>query len=262
MNLTPTEELYSSLQAAFDHFNRELFDGCLPDVIFTMQRKQKCMGYLSPERWASSDNERLCHELAINPAFIGNSSLLSMLQTLGHEACHLWQYVDPGASPSRKGYHNKEWASKMESIGLMPSDTGKPGGKKTGQYMSDYPIPGGRFLEVCKTLIKDQSFRIPWFDRWAEPADGYELPQEIVEYLEAEDAQEEEEGSESNIVALLSTPLAKLLSGARDDVFLPTAAKAQPTRTKYQCGCQTNIWGKPGLLVRCEVCNERFSPIE
>lgn len=217
------------------------------------------MGYLSPERWASSDNEQLRHELAINPAFVGNSSLLSTLQVICHEQAHEWQLCF--GKPSRSGYHNKEWAQKMEEIGLMPSDTGRPGGKKTGQRMSDYPIPGGRFLKACRALIKNESFYIPWFDRWAEPADGYELPQEIVEYLEAEDAQEEE-GTESNIVALLSTPLAKLLSGARDDLFLPTAAKAPPTRTKYQCGCQTNIWGKPGLLVRCEVCNERFSPIE
>jgi len=37
----------------------------------------------------------------------------------------------------------------MESIGLMPSDTGEPGGKRTGQRMSDYPIEGGAFYLQC-----------------------------------------------------------------------------------------------------------------
>ena len=30
-------------------------------------------------------------------------------------------------------------------------------------------------------------------------------------------------------------------------------------RTKYVCGCKINIWGKPGLRIRCEVCNTRFA---
>jgi len=80
--MTPTEEFYLSLQSAFEHFNHSLFDGELPDVIFTMQRKQKCMGYLCLDRWASSDSGVYCPELAINPSYIGNASLLSTLQTL------------------------------------------------------------------------------------------------------------------------------------------------------------------------------------
>jgi hypothetical protein len=40
----------------------------------------------------------------------------------------------------------------MEEIGLMPSSTGAPGGKKTGQKMSDYIIPGGVFIEAFKRL--------------------------------------------------------------------------------------------------------------
>jgi hypothetical protein len=30
-------------------------------------------------------------------------------------------------------------------------------------------------------------------------------------------------------------------------------------RTKYVCGCKINIWGKPGLRIRCEACNTRFA---
>lgn len=256
---TPTAELYSSLQTAFDHFNRELFDGELPNVMFTMQRKQKCMGYFSPDRWASSSNDQYCHELAINPAFIGNSSLLSTLQLLCHECVHLWQHLKPESrKPGRGSYHTKQWANKMEAIGLMPSDTGKPGGRRTGQNMSDYPLKGGQFLESCKRLISSGSFNIPWFDRWADPLDGYEPSPEILEYLNKE-CSKDESGSDLKIVSLLSTPVAQLLSSASEEIFLPVAARSIPTKTKYRCpSCRANIWGKPGLLVRCEPCDDLF----
>ena len=53
----------------------------------------------------------------------------------------------------------------MESIGLMPSSTGEPGGKRTGDRMSDYPIPGGRFEKVAEILLAT-AFQIPWVDRY------------------------------------------------------------------------------------------------
>jgi hypothetical protein len=45
--------------------------------------------------------------------------------------------------PSRNGYHNKQWSRWMERIGLVPSATGAPGGKRTGQRMTHYIIRGG-----------------------------------------------------------------------------------------------------------------------
>lgn len=272
MKHTPTEELYLSLQTPFDHFNRELFDGELPSVIFTMQRKNKCMGFLSPERWASTSREEFRAELAINPTYVGKSSILSVFQTLAHEQVHLWQVIKPKErKASRSGYHNKVWARKMEEIGLMPSSTGKPGGAKTGQNMSDYPIEGGRFLEACRTLIKKEEFHIPWFDRRAEPTYGYQPTSEVLNYLNTDDKAEEEataqEGdrarnSDLDIAELLSAPVSSWIGAEEQEVFLH-AAKSNKTKTKYQCKtCKTNIWGKAGLKVRCETCNVRFSPIE
>src|SRR5262249_7332085 len=82
-----------------------------------------------------------------------------VISTLGHEMAHHWQHIF--GKPSRNGYHNRQWAAKMEEIGLMPSDTGEPGGKKTGQRMSDYIIPGGPFEALCAQLI-DRRLTIPW----------------------------------------------------------------------------------------------------
>ena len=43
------------------------------------------------------------------------------------------------------GYHNAEWASKMESVGLVPSTTGAPGGARVGQAVSHYVDGEGRW---------------------------------------------------------------------------------------------------------------------
>ncbi len=40
----------------------------------------------------------------------------------------------------------------MERVGLMPSDTGQPGGRKVGQSMTHYIITGGAFDRACDEL--------------------------------------------------------------------------------------------------------------
>ena len=75
---------------------------------------------------------------------------------------HLWQHHF--GSPSRRSYHNAEWAAAMLQIGLVPSNTGQPGGRITGQRMSHYVEPGGRFEGACRDLLA-QGFVIEWMDR-------------------------------------------------------------------------------------------------
>lgn len=82
-----------------------------------------------------------------------------ILSTLVHEQAHLWQCHF--GTPSRAGYHNREWANKMEALGLMPSDTGAAGGKRTGQRMTHYIILGGRFDTATRELL-DSGFKLNW----------------------------------------------------------------------------------------------------
>ena len=70
--------------------------------------------------------------------------------TLVHEMVHLWQEDYGNLFSSR--YHNRQWAQKMEEIGLMPSSTGLPDGKKTGNRMTHYIIHGGPFVEAFHRL--------------------------------------------------------------------------------------------------------------
>lgn len=158
--MKPTQETYSALQAAYEFFNTELFGGSLPECLITLQRKEKrVLGYFWGQRFEEIGGVHRTDEIAMNPQHFKRRSIMEVLSTLAHEMAHQWQ--EHCGNPSRKGYHNSEWAEKMESIGLMPSDTGQPGGKTTGQRMTHYIIPGGRFERACAALLSD-GFKLAW----------------------------------------------------------------------------------------------------
>jgi predicted SprT family Zn-dependent metalloprotease len=140
--ITPIE--YGGLQAAFDHFNAGLFNRTLQDVMIVYQRRAHSFGHFAPDRFAvRAEHHRTRHELSLNPDGFYGQTDQQICQTLVHEMAHLWQHMH--GKPSKGGYHNREWAAKMKSIGLYPSNTGKPGGKETGSQMMDYIIAGGPF---------------------------------------------------------------------------------------------------------------------
>ena len=154
-----TAEQYSNLDQAYDYFNRELFDSELPDCMITLHRKANTAGYYAHERFQARDGDALVAEIALNPdAFEGRSDEV-ILSTLVHEMAHCWQFFL--GNPSRRAYHNKEWAAKMEAVGLMPSSTGEPGGSRVGQKMTHYIISGGRFDVAVKALLKS-GFAVKW----------------------------------------------------------------------------------------------------
>ena len=89
----------------------------------------------------------------MNPDYFGGRSLADTLSTLVHEMVHVWQHYAP-VKKCRGGYHDRVWGAKMEEVGLMPSNTGLPGGKKNGQQMTHYIIRGGRFQKAVYDLLK------------------------------------------------------------------------------------------------------------
>ena len=64
---------------------------------------------------------------------------------------------------SRSAYHNREWAGEMLRLGLHPSNTGRPGGRMTGQQVSHFIMPGSRFDLAAQELLAT-GFVITWFD--------------------------------------------------------------------------------------------------
>ena len=233
----PTQQTYAELQRAYDFFNEQLFAGVLgqrlPPCVITLQREKATCGYFSQERFGNKAGE-LSHEIALNPSYFAACPLVETMATLVHEMYHLWQHEF--GSPGRGRYHNKQWADAMESMGLMPSDTGRPDGKRTGDQMADYPIDGGHFLRACAHLLT-QDFEISWYDRFP-PA---------------------------TVVPLDHTAVA--VAAGVPAVRVPqVAAGDQPAnrsnRRKYTCACLNNVWGKPGLKILCTNCSTLFVDAE
>jgi predicted SprT family Zn-dependent metalloprotease len=162
MPRTPTKLAYENFDAVYDYFNRQLFGSRLPPCLITVRPHRGAFGYFSGERFGSRDGKEIHDEIALNIKTFQQRSPLEILSTLVHEMVHLEQFHF--GAPSRNGYHNKQWAAWMERIGLMPSDSGGPGGKRTGQRMHHYVIANEPFA----VAVAKRKFAVPYFDRVAE----------------------------------------------------------------------------------------------
>ena len=226
---TPTEQQYNALNKAFQYFNEALFESQLPGCFLVFSRKRNAHGYMAASQWRRVDEEsHTTHEIALTRITLYREPI-KVFSTLVHEQAHLWQIVF--GSPSRGGYHNQEWADKMEEIGLMPSDTGEPGGKKTGQKMTHYIIPGGKYEKAFEAMPKD--FLLP-FTSW----EG-----DLMKNLLSTGGT----GNEPKTTGTTSPPPPS-----------PTARN----KTKYTCPkCNVNVWGRPNLDIVCGSCSEKFTAV-
>lgn len=172
-----TIRTYAQLSAAYDYFNREIFGGKLPHALITLAYHRGARGYFRSEPFTDrAEGDRHADEVALNPfTFVGRTDK-EILSTLVHEQAHLWQHHY--GTPPKRPVHNKEWATKMEEIGLMPSSTGEPGGKRTGRRVSHFIIEGGLFdvaYEGCEVAI-DWAGLLPTRDRKKRSKAKYECP--------------------------------------------------------------------------------------
>lgn len=156
---TPTIETYAGLDKAFNHFNERLFENRLPPVLFTLTRKRGAHGYFWAEQFKHREDGDSTHEIALNPNTM-DRTLEAVLSTLVHEMTHLEQ--EEFGTPGKKGHHNREWVQLMLRVGLIPSDTGEPGGKQTGRKMTHYIDPMGVFVDALQELT-DTGFDLPYF---------------------------------------------------------------------------------------------------
>jgi hypothetical protein len=154
-----TQVEYQAFQEAYDFFNVALFGGGLPQVLVTLQRRARSKGYFAPDRFDGRLATHAVHELALNPDhFVGRSDI-EILSTLVHEQVHVWQQTH--GTPPRRGYHNREWADHMKTVGLAPSSTGEPGGKETGQRVSHWIVPAGPYAQAFSQL-EATGFLLHW----------------------------------------------------------------------------------------------------
>ena len=153
-----TKTQFNLFDALFDYYNKELFEGKLNDCMINMSRQKGAAGFFAPENWKNNAKKKI-HEISLNPDHLDRFDVL-WHATLVHEMVHLWQ--QDNGKPSRANYHNWQWARKMEEIGLVPSNTGKPGGKKTGQGMTHYIADNGLFIEAFNRLSEKELKYAPY----------------------------------------------------------------------------------------------------
>jgi predicted SprT family Zn-dependent metalloprotease len=228
ISASPTEEQFSALNEAYKYFNQTLFNNQLPGCILNFSRKKNTHGFLAPSRWRRVGNtDHYIHEISLTPFTLYREPLL-VFSTLVHEMVHLWQWEF--ASPSRNGYHNKEWSLKMEEVGLIPSDTGKKGGKKTGQSMTHYIEEGGQYERLFNKMPKQ--FLLPFTS-----LEG-DLMKSLIEKKNGEGGKKSDELKKRD----------RLITSGRK-------------KTKYTCpSCKSNVWGKPKLKIVCGSCEVDFNP--
>jgi predicted SprT family Zn-dependent metalloprotease len=115
------------------------------------------LGSFSSKRYYSRNGEEIASELTLNPDNFINRTDEEILSTLVHEMCHVWQ-IDVEKEKSTK-YHDKSWGLVMESLGLIPSNTGKEGGKKTGIQMTQYIEEQGKFIYFAKEFLENNKLK-------------------------------------------------------------------------------------------------------
>ena len=226
---------YITLSDCYDRFNDRLFGGKLRGCVLTFEDRGQHFGYYRQGGFIGRDGGERRDEICLNPRhFLANTGDLELLQTLVHEQVHQWQ--TQFGKPSLRTYHNREWADKMLSVGLTPSDTGRPGGVQTGQKMADYATKGGAFLEIASGILAKSSL-ITWYK------EGVAIKR-AQEYAARPDG--ENDRTAPPIVAAMAAALPP--TGESESV-------RTPTKVGYQCQeCGIKVWGKPNLSLICGDC--------
>jgi hypothetical protein len=235
--LSPTTEAMLYWVSVYKIMNRCLFDGQLPNCMITLERRGRAFGYFRPNSFKNREGE-VAHQIAMNPECFEPYGDLEAFQTLAHEMCHLWRELfgprNKNGCTGTRGYHCGVWGGKMESIGLMPSNTGKPGGKKTGYQMMDYVIEAGKFDLLSRELL-EKGMHIEWRDaapQFSSPAQGEEIPE---------------------LEGMLLMPEGGVVSSQQKP------APKRNSRAKFVCPeCDLKAYAKPGARLVCGDCNIRM----
>jgi SprT-like family len=221
MALTP--RMYGEFQKAYDFFNQALFGGQLPNLVITLYNQPRSYGHYGSRFWShrspgGESNRR--GELNLNPATFPERTDEEICGTLAHEMVHVWQ--DENGTPGRCGYHNREWAEQMKSVGLAPYNVREPQ-RETGDGCSHKIVEGGPYQLAFRELA----------------ATGW-----YVEFQRCP------EGGEPKPPEPPPTP------GPEPVKPEPPPPRARGTRSKFTCpGCGLNAWAKHGARLGCVDCS-------
>jgi predicted SprT family Zn-dependent metalloprotease len=221
---------------AFEYFNKTLFSGSLPVCFITIREAPSSLGYYSEKRFSNGKTKK--DEIALNARYFNTRTIDETFSTLVHEMCHLWQFHF--GTPGRGRYHNKEWAAKMECLGLIPTSSGIIGeeNKKTGDHVTHAIDPKGLFRKACDEYLNGNKID-QWYDVFTEncfSVTRYNFDNEYKKKIQ------ETLGSTEQFVEQVKDP------------------EKKQTRVRYSCSCpkENHVWGRPGLRIKCLDCDEVF----
>lgn len=252
MTTTPTIETYPELQRAFNFFNEHLFDNKLSSPLFILESNVRFAGYFTKNKYQSADGKRTTHQIALNPAMFHETGIKDNLSTLVHEMCH--QYQSEHGEPSRRSYHDKQWAQYMEERGLIPSNTGLPGGKKTGQKMTHYIEEGGRFDQLADELIQS-GFNFAWHDPFTMRRYRLENERKKKSVMITRQNTAAPLAGSANPTTAVATPRQTPDTSPSETITTNPTPEEIPynssNRIKYICiTCSQQCWGKRGLKIK------------
>ena len=245
---SPTLDLYVTLERAYDHFNAELFGDGLTPCLISLRSSSRVYGYHHHRRFIAPDGAEV-DELGLHPGFFALRPVEEVLSTLVHEMAHHWQ--NHHGTPTRSTAHNREWAAKMDELGLVPSSSGLPGGKRTGRSVSHWIRPQGAFLVSCRRLL-ESGFRLPWLDRHAPGPVDCSVHRQAA--LKA-----------AGVDLPLSEPPGALLPAPADGLaaLVSPPPRRGADRVRFTCAaCKTTAWAKAQTPLRCGVCGEGLQAAE
>lgn len=270
---SPSLKFYQSLEQAFDFYNKELFEGKLNKVFFTVRsgenkdKKTQILGYYWQNIFAYQ--KKPISEIALNISTFGDCSTVEVLAVLVHEMTHQWraEVSSEPYDPNRLGGHDEIWGNKMQQMGLVPTNTGIPGGKRTGKQMMHYIADDGLFQQKTLELIK-AGFVIPIFDGYG-AASKYTIKiaptnNVLVEkWMEEAKTEDEKELIELSVNSMSENP--NIVRADIRDLHVPIRKPPKPKKVslKYHCpSCDKKISGPEDLYILCMDCDEVYTLVQ
>lgn len=221
--------------AGYSHFflNHKCWDGKLTNPAFTLARKPNSLGSFHPNRFERIDGQT-AHEICLNPEPLSKASDYFTLRVIAQQMA--WQAREEFGPPrNRKGsssYCDEVTADFMDAIGLKPTATGQPGGKRTGAKMFHIVVENGPFDLAARELLAS-GFVFRWRDR-------------VIE-TQQDDTSDQDAGD---------SPRSHKTTSARAAHSGSTKIKKSKDRVKFTCpGCGLNAWSKPSASIKCAPCD-------
>jgi predicted SprT family Zn-dependent metalloprotease len=182
------------------------------------------VAFVQADALYDKSSDKKLQYLAINPDYL-NRKLKDILGTVCHELCHV--YENAFIHIPRGGYHDKQWAELMTECGLEPKYL------NTSKTAVDHKIiKGGAFEDFVKTFTEkygEDFFNIVSYSS--------ELQKKTRKALGIKDDEDDDEPKADNA----DKPIKKY----------------NRNKIKYICkGCQMKVWGKSGLSIHCNECDE------